>query len=317
MSGKKGMSWAWWKWFPQDFMAAVSPLDLDTTGAWINCICSGMLNKVEPGAKEGRLVGLAKEWRVGIDRALEMCFELASTGIADVEMDMLDGGWKGYSNALAAELHGKTPNPFWGVKIVCRRVRKDAAKRENEKNGGKTGDTADMDNSEHEEGGEPGEIPFLRDDIGGDAGRNGIKNARKKQKQILIPPTPFSGGCPGHSRMTVSEKKHTFVKTNSEAMIRFGAWFGRKADTRWTVAEAEALDAWLDGATVEDIEVVEKYYLAARRFGRDAEALRKAGMFPCREPSTMFNKWARQVEMAREWQAGQQASGKSYDGKIE
>lgn len=314
MAGKRGMTWAWWKWFPQDFMAAIGPLDLMATGAWITVICDCQLNRSNPGVKEARLAGLAQQWRVTTDKALGICLELAATRVADMEIDLMDDtGWRPYSDALAAGLHGKPSNPFWGVKMKCRRVQKDAAKRENEKDDAKSTKNGEMVFIPNDIEKESREMAFPRDTNTKDAGEMTNHFRHKKQRHIYTPPTPSRGG----KRLTVSEKKHNHVSTNSPAMIRFGSWFGRKPTTLWTVAESEALDAWMDGVDLEDVDVVERFYLAARaEFGSDVKAMGKAGMFPCREPMTMFNKWSRQVAMAREWDDKHASNGKMCDGKI-
>ena len=115
---------------------------------------------------------------------------------------------------------------------------------------------------------------------------------------IEVPPLPPKGdGAGGHkphvlpdgwSRMTKTEQKQTRVNINSPMMNRIGRMLGRRDGTLWTVAEAVALKT--TSPTLEEVESMEKYYLAI--IPRDED-------FRRRDLITLLNNWNGELDRAR------------------
>jgi len=72
-------------------------------------------------------------------------------------------------------------------------------------------------------------------------------------------------------------------------MVRIGRWFGRQPDTRWIVAEAEALAA-ISPINCSDIDLLEEYY---QRDIPPPEDIRR------RDLLTLLNNWAGEIDRAR------------------
>lgn len=75
-------------------------------------------------------------------------------------------------------------------------------------------------------------------------------------------------------------------------MVRIGAIMGRRASTRWTKAEVDALDA--ADPQPEDIETMEAYYQAKLRPDQDIRR---------RDLPQLLNNWAGECDRARAWYA--------------
>jgi len=90
-------------------------------------------------------------------------------------------------------------------------------------------------------------------------------------------------------RVTDAKKKIMKIDTNTPTMIRIGDLFGRKENTLWTIAEAEAL-AMIQPDEAQ-IEGMENYYLADHG---DKDIRR-------RDLITLLNNWQSELDRAREW----------------
>ena len=108
-----------------------------------------------------------------------------------------------------------------------------------------------------------------------------------------IPPNPqggLVGSIPRKSkRLTSTEKRTTKITTNTPAMIRIGAWFGRQESTLWTIAEAEALERC--NPSEKELAGMEGYY-AADHGDKD---YRRTSVI------TLLNNWQSELDRAREW----------------
>jgi len=89
--------------------------------------------------------------------------------------------------------------------------------------------------------------------------------------------------------LTKEEKKRARVEVNTDDMKRLGSWFGRKASTRWTLAEAEAL-AQLQPLDGDEVETLNDYYTAQ---------IDKADDMRRRSVETLLNNWPGEVDRAR------------------
>ena len=96
-------------------------------------------------------------------------------------------------------------------------------------------------------------------------------------------------------RMSEKDRKRTKVFQNNETMKVMGAWFGRKPETLWTVAEAVALTA--ANPPQKEIDGMGRYYSA-----QIAE-----GDFRRHDLLTLLNNWTSELDRARKFITTQSA----------
>lgn len=108
-------------------------------------------------------------------------------------------------------------------------------------------------------------------------------------------PEPRMQGPPTR-RLSPADKRRLRVQANTPLMARINAWFRRRPDTLWTLAEAEALAqlnlAGGNGQTAEDVRALELYYTAERMPEPD---------YRRRDLPTLLNNWAGEVDRAKRW----------------
>lgn len=119
---------------------------------------------------------------------------------------------------------------------------------------------------------------------------------RRGREEANPPLFPLEGGQDhperflpaGWKSMTKETRRRQRVNANSPAMVTIGKFFGRKADTLWTVAEAVAL---LEvKPTPEEVQILARYY---------ALPLDKEHDFRRRDLPTLLNNWQTEVDRAR------------------
>lgn len=92
----------------------------------------------------------------------------------------------------------------------------------------------------------------------------------------------------GWKSMNKEQSKRTRVESNSPMMIQIGQFFGRKPETRWTVAEAVALDELRPPA--EEVDLLSRYYSLPLDHDDD---------FRRRNLPTLLNNWNGELDKAR------------------
>lgn len=102
-------------------------------------------------------------------------------------------------------------------------------------------------------------------------------------------PSPIGIGI-GKEQGKGKKKDQSKVEENSEAMIRIGAWFGRRAETLWTIAEQKALT--LASPSDSEIGGMEIYYTAD---------IPKAADIRRRDLITLLNNWSSELDRARKF----------------
>lgn len=122
----------------------------------------------------------------------------------------------------------------------------------------------------------------------------GERKEKGKERNTPLPPEgEWSGIIPERWRnIPKIDLRNHKVSRNSALMERIGAWFGRKAATLWTLAEAIALRSITPSA--EDLELLESYYLAASVGDMD---------YRRRDLITLLNNWSGELDRARIWTA--------------
>lgn len=112
----------------------------------------------------------------------------------------------------------------------------------------------------------------------------GERKEKEKGKERNTPLPPEGDGprvMPENwGRMNKTKQGKTKVLANNKLMIRIGAWFGRSADTLWTVAEAAALIELKP--TKAEVEGMEIYYTANLPEEKDT---RRRSLY------TLLNQW--------------------------
>lgn len=108
----------------------------------------------------------------------------------------------------------------------------------------------------------------------------------KKEGEIPeLPKEPKSIFPSGIQRKSKADQHRTRVLRNDDRMIRIGKWFGRKADTLWTCAEALTLHSL--NPPEDEVALLEAHYTDPR-----AEYLRK-------NVDTLLNNWSGELDRAR------------------
>jgi hypothetical protein len=132
-----------------------------------------------------------------------------------------------------------------------------------------------VNSAKAEEKGKEGEGNIPPYPQGGD-GQGGISGEVKPKKS-----RPGKG-------MTQAEKRRTTCPELTPAMQRIGSWFGRQADTPWSLYEREALQTV--SPTDNQITGMEFYYTAA---------LEKDDDYRRRDVATLLNNWHGELDRAR------------------
>ena len=96
-------------------------------------------------------------------------------------------------------------------------------------------------------------------------------------------------------RMSEKIRKQTKVHRNTEPMQTIGAWFGRKPETLWTVAEAVALNQI--NPSPAEVAGMGRYYTA----DIPADDYRR------RDLQTLLNNWSGELDRARKFVMTQSA----------
>lgn len=97
-------------------------------------------------------------------------------------------------------------------------------------------------------------------------------------------------------KISKADQKKTKVLRNSLSMIQIGAWFDRKSETLWTVAEAAAL--MMIRPTQSEIDGMGIYYQA--QISADDDIRR-------RDLGTLLNNWSGELDRARKFVNSQAA----------
>ena len=124
------------------------------------------------------------------------------------------------------------------------------------------------------------------------------KRREEKSKDTPLPPEGDGAGKPNRvlperwQNIPKIDRKNHRVLCNNGTMKRIGAWFGRKPDTLWSLAEGIALH--LLNPSPDEIEALESYYTAD--IPRDDDYRR-------RDLSTLLNNWSGECDRARIWKA--------------
>ena len=79
---------------------------------------------------------------------------------------------------------------------------------------------------------------------------------------------------------------------NNRLMVRIGGWFGRKAETLWTLAEGIAL--MTINPEADEVETLERYYQAE---------IDRPDDYRRRDLLTLLNNWSGELDRARIWNA--------------
>lgn len=122
------------------------------------------------------------------------------------------------------------------------------------------------------------------------------KPGPEKRREEDIPLIPLEGEGThiervlpkGWKSLSREQRKRQKVNTNSDAMVTIGGFFGRKAGTLWTIAEAVALLELKP--TPDEVELLARYY--ALPLDRDHD-------FRRRDLPTLLNNWQTEVDRAR------------------
>ncbi|MFA9263056.1 MAG: hypothetical protein ACEQSB_06975 [Undibacterium sp.] len=141
--------------------------------------------------------------------------------------------------------------------------------------------------------------------------KSGLEKNREEKSNI--PPTPQGGD--GHElfgetnidhkdrylpkdwrKISKADQKKTKVLRNSLSMIQIGAWFDRKSETLWTVAEAAAL--MMIRPTQSEIDGMGIYYSAQIMADDDIRR---------RDLGTLLNNWSGELDRARKFVNSQAA----------
>jgi hypothetical protein len=88
--------------------------------------------------------------------------------------------------------------------------------------------------------------------------------------------------------MTREERKRRRVESNSPSMVTIGGFFGRRAETLWTVAEAVAL--FDVSPKPDEVAILARYY---------QETFPKESDYRRRDLITLLNNWQTEVDRAQ------------------
>lgn len=102
----------------------------------------------------------------------------------------------------------------------------------------------------------------------------------------------------GTGKVSSPTRKGQKVTENTPAMIRIGAWFGRRASTLWSVEEARSLTD-VGEMAADEVDLLERFYRA--RIPADKDTRRHS-------LDTMLNNWNGEVDKARKHFAVRQHS---------
>lgn len=303
MAGKKA---PWWKWFPTDYIAAVTTLDLRLQGAWMRVISHGQMNGTRPGVMEGNLAWLAADFRVEKNEVWDMLMNLALIRIGELRVDR-GQGFEEVTEAWAQEHSAEKPDLFWRVEMTCRRTVRDAESRQKKlenyydqkpddcQNGASCNTTTDRMTHPVSEGVKKEGILLAREEAEAEAEAE--------------PPKP-----PSPSRRPGRRRQVGRVEENTELMVRIGRWFGRRETTRWTTEEAGKLKRIKPQA--DELDILERYYQSEHR---EIKPYLRTNV------ETLLNNWMSDVDKARRklerYETPEEPGGgrecRMFDGKVE
>jgi hypothetical protein len=281
-----GIKAPWWQWYPTDYLAAVSNLDLDVQGAWMRIICHAMNNGENPGYVSGNMTWIATDLRKSIGDAWGVLVTLALLKICDLVVDR-GTGFKVVNEAWISTLAAdEKPGMFWRFEVRCRRVERDALRREKTLNR-KIGICEDGQSS-NQNGGKMVDHPIKS------AGRWPILLARKEAEAEAeadnthspLPPLTLDASekKPAGRKRKTAER----VAENTELMCRIGSWFGRKPTTPWAVEEAQKLERL--NPQPDEIETLATYYASEHP---EIKPYRRQNL------ETLLNNWLGDLDKAR------------------
>jgi hypothetical protein len=113
--------------------------------------------------------------------------------------------------------------------------------------------------------------------------RKGKEGNKEQGKDTPLPPRG------NRRRMSEAEKRRTKVEVNTPQMVKIGAWFGRKPETLWTLAESEALNQI--SPTDKEIDGMATYYDDLIPHEKD---------YRRRDLQTLLNNWPTELDRARQ-----------------
>lgn len=108
----------------------------------------------------------------------------------------------------------------------------------------------------------------------------------EQERKGMDSPLPPRGN---RRRMTEAQKNRQKVQANTPQMVKIGAWFGRKPETLWTLAEADALNEI--SPTDKEVDGMATYY-------DDLIAPEKD--YRRRDLKTLLNNWTAELDRARQ-----------------
>lgn len=135
--------------------------------------------------------------------------------------------------------------------------------------------------------------------------KSGLEKNREEKSNI--PPNPQGGDSQeidqkerclpkDWRKLTKADQKKTKVMRNSPAMNQIGAWFGRRPETLWTIAEAASL--MMVKPSQAEIDGMGIYYSA--QISADDDIRR-------RDLGTLLNNWSGELDRARKFVNSQAA----------
>lgn len=233
----------------------------------------------------------------------KMLINLGVKGVADVALEV-DGKMIPVACDNARLLAGAVVDDYTRVKVVCRRVVREALARKKDaaRQAARRSETTTKTPDEARTQGGHG-VDTDRT-AGGRGGGHGVDSEWLLPRAIRSPSSPSSSNEdsgnqePCRRRGKPSDRKTGRVEENSTLMIRIGGWFGMKPTTLWTVEQAEKLKALAPGD--DEIEIHEKFYAIEDDPYRG---------YRRRDLSTQLNNWVddltKHTEWTREWSEGQ------------
>ena len=121
-------------------------------------------------------------------------------------------------------------------------------------------------------------------------------------KKGLFSPIGIGRGIgKGKGTVTQEQKKRMKVDGNTPHMIEIGSWFGRQADTMWSLYEATALEEV--NPSDKDLVALRGYYTAT--ISEDDDIRR-------RNIETLLNNWQSEIDRAHKYAKVKTKSAKSF-----
>jgi len=111
---------------------------------------------------------------------------------------------------------------------------------------------------------------------------------------------------PRGKRLTQKQKQRVKVSENTDLMVRIGAWFKRRPDTKWSILEAEALAEL--GDVADALDILEVYYTYDLLPDQD---------YRRRDLLTLLNHWTGECDRARKFTPPDRTDDASEYGRLD